>query len=315
MRFHLDFIVPKPDFSINHHQRSFLIGSCFSSNIASKLKDHKFPSLEYPGGILFNPISIANSLSNCITESTVDPKFILQRDQSCFSFLHHSSVQASSQKELIELISTQNKKAKEFLKTADFLFITFGSAYYYQHLTLNAAIANCHKQDAKLFEKRLLSVNEIVASYQLLLKQLNQINTALKVIFTVSPVKYLKDGLIENNLSKSTLVLAIHELMASHKNAYYFPAFELVNDDLRDYRFYKEDLAHPNQQAIDYVWQKFSDCYFSSQTLELNNKVLKLNQALSHRLLHNNSTEASKLTDFIEKQKLELKRIDPDFPL
>ena len=132
MRFHLDFIVPKPDFSISHHQRTFLIGSCFSSNIASKLIEHKFPSLEYPGGILFNPISIANSLSNCLSESAPDPKFILQRDQTYFSFLHHSSVQASSHKEIIELISTQNKKAKEFLKAADFLFITFGTSFFYR---------------------------------------------------------------------------------------------------------------------------------------------------------------------------------------
>ena len=315
MRFHLDFIVPKPDFSISHHQRSFLIGSCFSSNIAFKLKEHKFPTLEYPGGILFNPISIANSLFNCLAESEADPKFIVQRDQSNFSFLHHSSVQASSQKELIELILTQNKKAKEFLKAADFLFITFGSAYYYQHLQLKTAVANCHKQDATLFEKRLLSVNEIVASYKLLLSQLKQINPLIKVIFTVSPVKYIKDGLIENNRSKSTLVLAIHELVASQQNVYYFPAFELVNDDLRDYRFYKEDLAHPHQQAIDYVWRKFSDSYFSFQTLELNSKVLKLKQAFNHRLLHNNSAEASKLNEFIEKQKQELKKIDPDFPL
>lgn len=311
MRFHLDHSPKKFGFQIDHTQQSFLIGSCFSTNIADILNDHKYKVYNNPDGILFNPISIGESLEKIVSQTKTNNNHLLQRDGSYYSFLHHSSINAASEKELIQKIDLETDRSHAFLKTADYLIITFGTAYYYHHTELSTAVANCHKQPGNLFEKKLLAVNDVVNRFKTLLQHIQNLNPQLKVIFTVSPVKYLKDGLVENSISKSTLILAVHELISLNTNCYYFPAYELVSDDLRDYRFYKEDMAHPNQQAIDYVWQKFGECFFNRETQILNDKLHKLNQALKHRKMHENSVESLKLDEFITKQQKEIKKLNP----
>jgi len=312
MRFHLNYTPAASEFKIDHANSSFLIGSCFSENIGEKLKDRKFNIQSNPNGNLFNPFSIQTSLLALIQDAKTNELNFLQRDHRYYSYQHHSSINASSEAELIEKINKINHECHTFLKSGHFLFITFGSAYYYRHKTLNCTVANCHKQSANTFEKQLAKPEEIVQVYQSLIKKLNVFNPALKIIFTVSPVKHLKDGVIENNLSKSTLLLAVHQLVSENTNCYYFPAYELVNDDLRDYRFFKEDLAHPNQQAIDYVWDKFSDCYFSDRTKDLNEKIHKLHLAMTHRKMQENELESQKLMDFIRIQKEEIKKLYPE---
>lgn len=312
MRFHLNYTPVKSAFQIDHSHSSLLIGSCFSENIGEKLIDRKFNIISNPNGNLFNPFSIQTSLLALIENTKTNPIHLLQRDHHYFSYQHHSSVNALSETELIENINKVNHKCHTFLKSAHFLFITFGTAFYYHHKSLNCIVANCHKQSADTFEKRLAKPEEIVQEYERLIKKLNTFNPALKIIFTVSPVKHLKDGVIENNLSKSTLILALHQLVSGNSNCSYFPAYELVNDDLRDYRFYKEDLAHPNQQAIDYVWDKFSDCYFSDSTNTLNEQIYKLHLAMTHRIMQENEGENQKLLDFIRKQKEEIKKLYPE---
>lgn len=311
MRLHLDHNPAKTGIEINHSHKIFMAGSCFVDNIGSLLGQNKFEILSNPNGIQFNPSSIFNGINSCINPQEIDERFILNRDDIFFSYLHHSSVHAEVKSDLIKKINTENKKATQFLKTADFLFITFGSAYVYRHLELEVIVSNCHKQAGNTFEKSLLKIDGIVNDYSNLISALQTFNPSLRVIFTVSPVKYLKDGILENNLSKSTLLLSIHELTQRFKNCHYFPAYELVTDDLRDYRFYKEDMAHPNEQAIQYVWEKFSECYFSKETLALNLQIQKLNLALNHRSLIHNSAEAFKLNDFIIKQKQEIHKLNP----
>jgi hypothetical protein len=236
---------------------------------------------------------------------------ILKRDDIFYSYLHHSSINSSNENDLKENINSENKKAHQFLNECDQLIITFGTAFLYQHIALNKTVANCHKQAATAFEKKCISVTEIIESYSVLIQKLQKFNPKLKLIFTVSPVKYLKDGIVENNLSKSTLILAIHELLIQNNNCYYFPAFELVNDDLRDNRFYKEDLAHPNELAINYVWEKFSASCFNEKTMAINKQINKLNLAIDHREMNAGTQEKLKLQDFIAKQKEELKKLDP----
>lgn len=311
MKLHLDYIPAKPGFSVSHSDSIFLAGSCFSENIGNLLQQHKFNALSNPNGILFNPLSIATSLDNIINIEAADEKLFVERDGNYFSFLHHSSINAVSKKELANKIDSQNENSLEFLKHVTQIIITFGTAYYYHHKTLDKPVANCHKQPQQVFEKKLLSVKEITTVYDKLLAQIHAINPNIRVIFTVSPVKYLKDGVIENNLSKSVLLLAVHELVKQRNNSFYFPAFELVNDDLRDYRFYKEDMAHPNEQAINYVWDKFSDCFFSEATKDLNKHIHKLNLALQHTQLHQSQQEKGKLDDFIAKQKAEIHKLNP----
>ncbi len=311
MKFHLNHIPQNPGFTIDHSHSVFLTGSCFSDNIGTLLQQHSFKTVSNPGGIIFNPLSIAHLLSNILDQKELDAASVLQRGELFYSFDHHSSLNDSSFTGLISKWKKEQDEALTYLRNCDVLFITFGSAYYYTHLALNKVVANCHKQPGNLFEKRISTVDQIVECYTPLLKKLTTVNPKLKIVFTVSPVKHLRDGLVENNLSKSTLILSVHELLKTN-NTYYFPAFELINDDLRDYRFYKKDLAHPNEQAIDYVWEKFSECFFSEQTRILNQKIHKLNLAVQHRSNHKNADEAAKLTDFIASQQEEIKKINPN---
>lgn len=311
MQFHLNYTPPKFDFTIDHHSKVFLIGSCFSENIGTLLSDYKFKTHSNPNGILFNPLSIFNCLNNIIDDKPFDENLILKRDDIFYSYLHHSSINSSNENDLKENINSENKKAHQFLNECDQLIITFGTAFLYQHIALNKTVANCHKQAATAFEKKCISVTEIIESYSVLIQKLQKFNPKLKLIFTVSPVKYLKDGIVENNLSKSTLILAIHELLIQNNNCYYFPAFELVNDDLRDHRFYKENLAHPNELAINYVWEKFSASCFNEKTMAINKQINKLNLAIDHREMNAGTQEKLKLQDFIAKQKEELKKLDP----
>lgn len=315
MRFHLNHSPVKSPFDISHHHRIFLAGSCFSENIGKLLEENRFPTFAHPCGIMFNPLSIHFALSSLVNIQPFNEKYIVERDGVFFSFMHHSSVHDIYQSDLLKKINNDNNKAAKFLKDSDCLIITFGSAFVYKHLELDAVVANCHKQPAALFEKVLVPIEQIVSQYAGLIKQLTEFNPALKIIFTVSPVKYLKDGLTENSLSKATLLLSVHRLVEMFANCFYFPAYELVTDDLRDYRFYKEDLAHPNDLAIGYVWQKFSECFFTGQTAALNRQIDKLNQALDHRRLIANSAEALKLNEYILRQRALIKNIDPGIDL
>jgi len=311
MKFHLNYTPPKFDFEISHEQNLFLIGSCFSENIGNLLSENKFKAYSNPTGILFNPASIHQSLTDILNLKDLSDNFILSRNGLYYSYLHHTSINATTARELKENVNYKTGEANDRLKKSDVLIITFGTAFFYHHLTSGQVVANCHKQPQQIFEKNLLVPNEIVSAYSGLIKKLQAFNPKLKIVFTVSPVKYLKDGVAENNLSKSTLIVSVHELIKQHKNCYYFPAHELVNDDLRDYRFYKEDLAHPNELAINYVWQKFSESCFNEETIALNNQIYKLNQALNHRQMSAGSQEQQKLQDFISKQKEEIKKLYP----
>lgn len=310
MQFHLNFSPQKFDFNINHNHRIFLIGSCFSENINQILNAQKFNTLTNPNGILFNPASIAECLDSIINLNVEYDNFILNRNGIYYSYLHHSTINHTNKSELITKIKDINAKANKFLLQSNYLIITFGSAFLYHHLQLNKPVANCHKQATNTFEKKLLSVNEICNSYTQLIKSLNALHPELKIIFTVSPVKHLKDGVVENNISKSTLVLATAKLVNENNNCYYFPAYELVNDDLRDYRFYKEDLAHPNELAINYIWEKFSTTCFNEKTIATNKLIFKINSALNHRKMNEENTEQEKLNEFILKQKDELKKLN-----
>lgn len=309
MQFHLNHTPPPSDFKIAHGSGVFLTGSCFSENINNLLRLYKFKCLSNPGGILFNPASIATGLKNILSQKSFDEKYILEKEGNFFSYLHHSSIHANNKNELLAKIDRDNKTASSFLKEAKVLVITFGSAYAFDHRELDETVANCHKQPGSIFLKKILNIHDIVTAYTQLIRKLQLFNPELKIVFTVSPVKYLKDGIVENNHSKSVLLLAVHELV-KNEHCSYFPAFELVNDDLRDYRFYKQDMAHPNEQAIEYVWNKFSDCFFSHKTKELNFQIQKLNLAIAHKPMNSFSDEFKKLEEFIAKQKEEIRKLN-----
>ncbi len=285
MQFHLNYTPPPLQQKIGHTDKILMIGSCFAENIGEHLLKYKFNCLINPNGILFNPISIAAVLGSYIRNENTDPKTSIKNNDRFCNLNYHGDFSFATENELTEAMNSSRQSAQNHLKESNWLIITFGTAYVYRHLETNGIVANCHKLPQNNFKKELLQPNEIIEQYNTLIGALKKFNPKLNILLTVSPVKYLRDGLIENNLSKSILIQSVHQIISSNTNCYYFPAYELVNDDLRDYRFYKEDLAHPNAAAIKYVWNKFSESAFSEETKKLNERIKEILLASSHRAL------------------------------
>lgn len=311
MQFHLNHNPKKPDFEINHQHKIALIGSCFAENIGELMHENKFDMLLNPNGIIFNPKTILDVIQKSISNTNYNTSILLKHTNLFYSFLHHSSINEISETGLEKKINTINNTTCNYLKDAHFLILTFGSAFAYYCKQLNVYVANCHKQHSDLFEKRLLKLDELVKDYLQLIYQLQTINPKLKIIFTISPVKYLKDGVEENFISKSTLRLAINEIIHQTKNCFYFAAYELITDDLRDYRFYKEDLAHPNHLAIKYVWDKFSETVFSNETKKVNEKINEIIQATHHHAINENSNDHKEFKKTAFQKCLELEKQFP----
>jgi len=278
--------IPKSDFSISHKQPALLIGSCFAQNIGEKLTDHKFNATLNPNGIIYNPISVINSLKRIINDDFYSANELLEFNGKWVSLNHHGSFSSFDKSECIEDINSSFNKAKQQLNSCKTIFITFGSAWVYEYPDVGI-VANCHKIPNKQFTKRLLSVKEILSAFDGIKDALKDFN----IVFTVSPIRHSKDGLHENSLSKSTLLLAINNLVEQNGNCHYFPAYELVIDELRDYRFYKDDLVHPTELAVNYVWEKFSACFFDDETIQLNTAINKIQNALTHKPFNPESEE------------------------
>ena len=265
---------------IDHSGKIFSIGSCFAQNMAERLECAKFHTTSSPTGILFNPESIAASIERMASGRGITQEELRFATDHWFSFDFHSSFSSADKEQAIIAMQSALDKGAEALKQADTLIVTFGTAWVYRLKESGIVVANCHKQPQSLFERTMLSAEEIAARWSELLR------TTLKgkrVIFTVSPIRHLGDGLEQNSLSKATLRVAIAQIMKHAENASYFPSFEIMNDELRDYRFYAEDMIHPSPLAIDYIWQRFSVAAFSAQTLELIGRIEKIQRAASHR--------------------------------
>jgi hypothetical protein len=282
MDFHLEFS-PKPFHSlISHQHKLLLIGSCFTENIGTKLKQHKFSVLENPNGILFNPVSIAYSLNSYISGKAYTKDDLFYENELWNSWQHHTRFSHPEQNECLSLINQSQKEANAFLQEAGWLLITLGSAFVYQ-LKNKEVVANCHKVPTDKFNKQLLGIDEIVVMLNDTIRQLLQFNPALKIIFTISPVRHLRDGFVENNRSKAALIQAVHQLISGSDKLFYFPAYELVIDDLRDYRFYAEDMVHPNYTATNYVWEKFVVTCIDGSSQKLMKEINEINAAKNHK--------------------------------
>jgi hypothetical protein len=285
MEFHLEFN-PKPfQKKIQHPDRLLLMGSCFTEQIGQKLDYHHFKTLQNPHGILFNPFSIATALEEYmqLKQYTRDDLFF---DQELYgSWQHHTRFSAPEQEVCLDMINRSQSDAHQFLKSADWLLITLGSAFVYR-LMDGRVVANCHKVPPDRFEKRLLKASEMVERYNELFKLLLSFNPYIQVIFTISPVRHLRDGFIENNRSKATLIEAVHTLTETWPMLQYFPAYELVIDDLRDYRFYAEDMVHPNYAATQYVWEKFIQTAIDKNATKTMETIASLMLARLHKPFH-----------------------------
>lgn len=273
---------------IDHSKSIFSIGSCFAENIAAKLSEAKFSVVSSPSGILFNPESIAAALERYHTTTLPTTEELHEAEQGWYNFDFHSSLSHCDKEQALEQMQEAVRRGGEALHKADVVIITFGTAWIYRLKESNRVVANCHKQPQSLFNRELLGIEQIVERYSALL---DEALADKRVIFTVSPIRHLSDGLEANSLSKALLRVAIEEIVRRHSNAYYFPSFELMNDDLRDYRFYGEDMLHPTPTAIEYIWERFEEYAFSAATTDIIRRLRKIADAVAHRPL-NPATEA-----------------------
>ncbi|MEO6134557.1 MAG: GSCFA domain-containing protein [Ginsengibacter sp.] len=311
----MDFILPfriKPfPFTISYRDKIILIGSCFSEEIGYKMKSLKFDVLQNPNGILYHPISICQSLSSTIENKKQTEKDIFEFNGLWHSWQHHSIFSGVDKNEVLDTINQAQSTAHNLLKKSTYLVITFGSAFYYQLKNDKRAVANCHKAPADWFEKFLMPVDSIIDDTKNILSLLNEFNPGLKIIFTVSPVRHVKDGVIENNRSKARLIEAIHSIIEATDNCFYFPSYELVTDILRDYRFYKNDLVHPNETAIEYVFEKFCEAAINAEEKEIMTKVQSIIHAVEHKPF---SKESAPFQKFAGAQIKIIEHLQDQFP-
>jgi hypothetical protein len=274
-------VEPSP-FKLNHADSILALGSCFAEHVGEHLRRSGFEVLINPFGILFNPSSILIALNRILDKRLYTADDLTHYDGKYVSLDHHGKFNSTTAEATLNKINDSLISAHERLLEAKMLVITFGSAWGYEFNETKRVVANCHKIPQAKFSKVLLDHQRIAASFDQLLAKVWQSNPALNVVFTVSPVRHWKDGAEGNSISKSHLRLAAAAL-SSKTQCHYFPAFEIVIDELRDYRFFADDLLHPSALAVDYVWEKFSGCYMEAAVQHLAMKVAKLNLTLAHK--------------------------------
>lgn len=268
--------------SISHQDQLMTLGSCFAEEIGQRLMSNKFSTQVNPFGTIFNPLSIIELINLALAPTAIIEDAMLQRDGLYYNYKLHSSFNHETKKGLLKKIQDQFKDARKHLSETKVLFLTFGTTWVYQDKESQMLVANCHKQPQKTFDKYLLSVEEIVTAFMGMKESLQEVNPALQIVLTVSPVRHTKETLSLNSASKSVLRLACHYLSEMSEDAHYFPSYEVVQDDLRDYRFYKKDLIHPNEQAIDYIWEVFIKTFCTPNTKKTLNAWQKVSRSLSH---------------------------------
>jgi GSCFA family len=286
---------PKPfTTKMKHTDKLLLVGSCFTEQIGKKLAAHKFTVLENPNGILFNPISIAKAVVSYAEGKLFSDEELFYFNELWASREHHTKFSNPNKEEAIQDINKSQKQAIDFIQNADWILLTLGSAFVYEWKDIVAkdnyenVAANCHKIPTDKFDRRLTTAAEIKSILQKMEAAVRQINPNVKFIYTISPVRHLREGFVENNRSKATLIQAVHEL-TNDSNVFYFPAYELVIDDLRDYRFFAEDLIHPNYTATNYVWEKFVPAVIDEKSQQLMEAINEINAAMSHKAFNPNS--------------------------
>ncbi len=342
MEFRTKVELPKGEAEICHQDKLMLFGSCFAENIGRRLVENKFQCDVNPYGILYNPYSIIEALTEIMEGKVYTEDDLFEADGQWHSWMHHGSFSAPTVEECLANINGRIRRAHEWLKQADWLLITWGTAYYYKLKETGKVVSNCHKQPDRLFDRHLARVDYLDNDFGFLLDQLGEFNPNLKVLFTVSPVRHIKDGLRANHQSKGVLLLAIEDMLdrdwltpeteeekkkrkedydrtmkqmcekygitegmnwlgeeegddatddlddydyenSIYHRIHYFPSYEIMMDELRDYRFYADDMLHPSTLAVDYIWGCFAECYFPSETTQVMKDWKEIRKGLEHR--------------------------------
>lgn len=284
MELRTTFNIPPAEKKISYHKPVIFIGSCFASMIGRKFEAGRLPVVINPSGTVYNPFSVSNTIHTITEGINCTEKDLYNYDGLWISFNHHTGFVSDDPSYLINKINKNTSRAKNIISTASHLFVTFGTARVYRFRETGKIVSNCHKLPALLFTHELLETENILSIWNEQLDKLKILYPDMKVVFTISPVRHWKDGAHGNQVSKSVLFLAVEKLLQHPSQPAYFPSYELVMDDLRDYRFYADDMLHLSSVAEEYVWDAFTDCYLDGETRDLYREIFKITQAVSHHI-------------------------------
>ena len=294
---------------INYKHKLLFLGSCFAENISRYFEYYRFQVNTNPFGILYHPLAIKKIVDVALDSDYQPEEQSFQHGELWSNFDAHSCLSHLDKKQLISNLNIAQQQTHKALKESDFIFITLGTAWVYKHLANNTIVNNCHKLPQTQFEKQLMKLEDVEKGLHETLESIQQINPDVQIIFTLSPVRHLKDGFVENQYSKSTLYLGIQNTIEHFHNLHYFQSYELLLDDLRDYRFYDSDHVHPNRLATDYIWSKLKDTFLTEETLKLIKQIEAINKRLDHRFFNPKSkdslafkTETENIIDEIKKE-------------
>lgn len=309
MQWSTEFTIPESQFPISHESKILSMGSCFAQTIGQKMIVTKMDCLVNPFGTIFNPRSLEMLLEGAMFQNRFEAAAIVERDGLFFHYSSHSDLVADTKDELLQKLKFQQDLTRTYLENGTHLILTFGTAWVYE-LEGWGTVANCHKQPSAKFNKRQLSLGEMEDRLGLLFDNFSRVYPNLKIILTVSPVRHTKDGIPENQLSKSLLRVLCSQLENRFSFVSYFPAYEVLIDELRDYRFYKADLIHPSEVAENYIWEKWSKSHFSAETQEKVNQIQKVKLELTHRPFNPKSEAHQK---FLQNLLQKLERLNDEF--
>ena len=289
---------------ITYNDPVMFIGSCFAASIGNQLELGRMPVMINPAGTVFNPVSVCNTIDTITSRKRYESGNLYKYEDTWISFDHYTDFSSANSKEILYKINSKSAEAFKFLSDARYLFVTFGTARVFRWIESGKIVSNCHKIPAARFTHELLSADYITSLWNDQLEKLKSLFPDLNVVFTISPVRHWKDGAHSNQVSKSVLFLAVEKLLEHPSKPTYFPAYELVMDDLRDYRFYDDDMLHVSGLAVDYIWEAFSGCYFDKATINLWKEVARITKAVSHRIQTDDKNQIKKFAGNI------LSRID-----
>jgi len=292
---------------IDYHSNLLLLGSCFVENVGNRLDYFKFQNLQNPFGILFQPFAIEKLITNAINEKEYTESDIFFHNEQWHCYDAHSKLSSSSKENLLNSLNEQIRLTHQQLNSSTHIIITLGTSWVYRLIETDSVVANCHKVPQKKFLKELLSVDKVSESLQSIIALIRSVNKDTSIVFTASPVRHLKDGFVENTQSKAHLIAAIHQVVEPRNKLHYFPSYEIMMDELRDYRFYTEDMIHPNQTAINYIWGKFMSVWVSNEASQIMEEVDAIQKGMLHKPFNKNSDAHKQFLQNLEEKKAQLK--------
>lgn len=295
--------IQKSTYQIDYNSKIVSLGSCFAVNIGEKFEHFKFQNTINPFGILFHPLALEKIISKAISKEKFTEENIFFHNERWHSFDVHSDLSTSNKEDFLQTLNSNSDLLHNSLSNCSHVIITLGTSWVYRKIETGKIVANCHKVPQKEFKKELLSVEEIKKSLEGILDSISKLNPEARIIFTISPVRHIKDGFVENQWSKANLIVAVHETINSKlATSNYFPSYEIMMDELRDYRFYAEDMIHPSQTAIDYIWKRFSETWISEEALTTLQEIENIQKRLNHRPFNSESEQHQKFLGNLQQR-------------